>query len=355
MSFVLIIAGLVLLIGGAEILVKGASRLAGAMGISSLVIGLTVVAFGTSAPELAVSMAAGLNGQADIALGNVLGSNIFNVLFILGLSALIIPLRVDTQLVRLDMPIMIGAALLGWWFAADGVLVLFEGVILCSGIIAYTAFLYFKSKADRLLLDGERTKAVPMRHVGAKALATSFGYVVIGLVLLVYGSRLLVDGAVDLARSLGVDELIISLTIVAAGTSMPEVFTSVVAALRGQRDIAVGNVVGSNIFNILMVLGATTIVSGSVGVSPQVQHFDLPVMVLVMLVCLPIFFTRGEISRWEGGLLFFYYLAYTGYLVFVALQHPAIGLFDTLVLWIAVPLTVVALGWSALHSLRVKN
>jgi len=256
LTLVLFLLGLGCLIGGAELLVRGASRLAAAAGISPLVIGLTVVAYGTSAPEMAVSVQSALAAQADIALGNVVGSNIFNVLFILGVSALIIPLTVAQQFVRKEVPIMIGASLLLWLAAADGVIARWESALLFAGIVAYTVYLVRESRRERREIQEEYAAefgAAPAAKGGG--VAVNIGLVLAGLALLVLGSRWLVDGAVAIARAAGLSELVIGLTIVAAGTSLPEVATSILAAVRGERDIAVGNVVGSNIFNILAVLG----------------------------------------------------------------------------------------------------
>lgn len=344
MAIAAIIGGLVLLTAGAEVLVRGAVGLARAVGLPSLIIGLTVVAFGTSAPELAVSTRAGLAGQADIALANVVGSNIFNVLFILGLSALVVPLAASTQLVRLDVPVMIGVSGLTWLFAADGTIGRGEGVVLFIGVITYTALLTYL---------GKRKPPAP-EPVGPDAIAdkpmplgVSVVLVAIGLVLLVLGARWLVDGAVELARLLGVSELVIGLTIVAAGTSLPEAATSVVAGLRGQRDIAIGNVVGSNIFNILAVLGAAASISpGGVRVAPEALRFDIPVMMAVAVACLPIFYTGGRISRGEGAMFLAYYAAYVAFLVLTAAHHSSLPVFKTAMLGFAIPLSALGVGIS---------
>ncbi|MEW5734027.1 MAG: calcium/sodium antiporter [Thermodesulfobacteriota bacterium] len=311
-----ILAGFALLIAGAELLVRGASRLARIAGLSPLVIGLTVVAYGTSMPEFAVSVKASLSGSADIALGNVVGSNIFNVLFILGLSSLIVPLSVSKQLVRLDVPVMIAASLLLWAFAAGGRVGRFQGLVLFLLAVGYTVFLIRKG-----LRNGNGSSADPATKTdkGLRSIAWSIALVLAGLLLLVYGARLLVDGATALARHLGLSELLIGLTIVAAGTSLPEAATSVVAALRRERDIAVGNVVGSNIFNILAVLGASAAASPrGVAVSPAALLLDIPVMVAAAVFCLPFFFTGFRISRLEGFSFLFFYLAYVAYLIFSA-------------------------------------
>ncbi|MDX1656258.1 MAG: calcium/sodium antiporter, partial [Candidatus Competibacteraceae bacterium] len=258
MTLVLFGLGFVLLVGGAEWLVRGASHLAAASGIPPLIIGLTVVAFGTSAPELAVSVQSALNGQADIALGNVVGSNILNVLLILGLAALIVPLTVSHQLIRLDVPLMIGVSLLVWLLSLDGSLGRLDGLLLVAGIIAYTAFSVIKGRQES---QGGDEFEQEFGDPGRRGMAWNLGLIAAGLALLVLGASWLVDGAVMMARYFGISELIIGLTIVSVGTSLPEIAASVVASLRGERDIAVGNVVGSNLFNLLLVLGVTATVA----------------------------------------------------------------------------------------------
>ena len=359
LTLVLFILGLFCLIGGAELLVRGASRLAAAVGISPLVIGLTVVAFGTSAPELAVSVLSAASGQADIAVGNVVGSNIFNVLFILGLAALITPLVVAQQVVRLEVPLMIGTALLLPLLALDGRLGRIDGLLLFGGIVAYTIWSIRRSRKESAAVQEEYARefgaqAEPNPHPGGTW--RQFGLIVAGLVLLVAGSNWLVDGAVAIARAFGVSELIIGLTIIAAGTSMPEVATSIMASLRGERDIAVGNVVGSNIFNILAVLGFSSLVApGGVPVSASALAFDIPVMIAVSIACLPIFFTGHLIARWEGGLFFGLYLAYTTYLVLGAMHHDRLGQFSAAMLWFVLPLVVITLLATAIRAWRQGN
>ncbi|MCX7939881.1 MAG: calcium/sodium antiporter, partial [Thermoflexales bacterium] len=254
-TIVLFVAGLALAIGGAEALVRGASRLAAALGVSPLVIGLTVVAFGTSSPELAVSVQSSLLGLSGVSLGNVVGSNIFNVLLILGLSALVAPLTVAQQLIRLDVPLMIGVSLVAYLFALDGNVGRFEGVMLFAGIVAYTVFLILESRRESRDIEKEYAQEFGERPRGALQILINLLLVGAGLGMLVIGSRWLIDGAVAIARMLGVSEVVIALTLIAGGTSLPEVATSVVASIRGERDIAVGNIVGSNIFNLLSVLG----------------------------------------------------------------------------------------------------
>lgn len=341
----LLLAGTVLLVAGAEALVRGAARLAAAIGISPLVIGLTVVAFGTSSPELAVSLRAGAAGEADIALGNVVGSNIFNVLFILGVSALVRPLAVAQRLVRLDVPLMIGVSVLLLLLALDGRIGRVDGVLLVGGIVAYTVFVVRDNVQESAAVRAEYEREFGVRPRRTTQWALNVALVAGGLVMLVMGSRWLVQSAVAVAAALGVSELVIGLTIVAAGTSLPEVATSVVATARGERDIAVGNVVGSNLFNILAILGLSALAApGGIEVAAQALRFDLPVMVAVSVACLPVFFTGQRIARWEGALFLGYYAAYTAYLILGATEHAALPAFSAVMGLFVVPITAVTLA-----------
>lgn len=356
MTLLVFVAGLAFLIIGAEVLVRGASRLAAALGISPLVIGLTVVAFGTSSPELAVSIKAALSDQASIALGNVVGSNIFNVLFILGLSAIIVPLVVSRQLIRLDVPLMIALSALVLVVSLDGGLSRVDGFLLVVGLVAYVGFLIYQSRRENAAPTDEFADAYAPEAAHGGSRAKNIGLVVVGLALLVLGSQWLVDSAVAFAQVLGVSELIIGLTIVAAGTSMPEVVTSVIAAVRGERDIAVGNVVGSNIFNIMGVLGLASVIAPTgIDVLPALVGFDLPVMIAVAFACLPIFFTGGVISRVEGAFLLVYYVAYTLYLVLAATHHDALPEFSAVMLYFVLPITASTLLTVAVRELRGRT
>jgi len=359
MTYLLFFAGLAALIAGADVLVRGASRLALSLGISPLVVGLTVVAFGTSAPEVAVSVGAVLDGRTDMALGNALGSNIFNVLFILGVSALIVPLVVNIQLIRQEVPIMLGASLLLLLLSLDGLLSWNDGLVLLVLLAAYTTFLVLQSRRESQAAQdeyahefGPTSAATWMDRIWVQLLL-----IVAGLALLVLGSDWLVQAAVLIAKSFGVSDLVIALTIVAAGTSMPEVATSIMAAIKGERDIAVGNVVGSNIFNALGCMGIASLVSGSAGlvVPPAVMNFDLWVMAAVMLACVPVFLTGQVIARWEGAVFLGYYLAYVTYLVLSAQQHGALGVFSVAMLSFVLPLTLVTLVVLALPKPAKSN
>jgi len=339
------IIGLLLLVAGAELLVRGASKLAAAYGISPLVIGLTIVAFGTSTPEIAVCVKASFANQSDLVTGNCIGSSVFNILFILGACAVIAPLVVAQQLVWFDVPIMIGAHVLWLALGADGVISRWDGLLLLAGIVGYTVFAIRKSRQESAAVTAEYASAYPPSPRTKRTILVQLGLIVAGLVLCVLGAGWMVDSAVTLARAWGVSELVIGLTIVAAGTSMPEVATSIVATIRGQRDIAIGNVVGSNIFNILGILGLSGLIAPhGIAVAPTIFRFDLPVAIAACVACLPIFFTGHKIARWEGGVFLGYYAAYTGYLVFAAQQHDALPAFSQIMLWLVIPLTVMTLA-----------
>ncbi len=352
-----LVLGLLLLSAGAELLVAGAARLAGVLGISPLVIGLTVVAFGTSAPELAVSLRSGFADQAGIAVGNVVGSNIFNILVILGLSALVTPLVVAQQLVRLDVPVMIAVTGMVWLLGADGAVGRLDGILLVGILVAYLVFLVRQSRKEPLAVRAEYDQEFGAHEARTRSRSpVDVLRIAAGLAMLVVGARWLVDGAGGIARALGVSELIIGLTVVAAGTSLPEAATSVVAALRGERDIAVGNAVGSNIFNLLAVLGTAAVLTPKgIAVSEAALRFDIPVMTAVAVACLPVFFTGNLIARWEGALFLGYYAAYIAYLVLDALGHRLLPLFSTAMLVFVLPLTAITLALVSWRAYRARR
>jgi cation:H+ antiporter len=337
------VLGLTVLVIGADVMVRGASRLAVSFGVSPLVVGLTVVAFGTSAPEMAVSVGSALNGTPDLAIGNVVGSNIANILLILGISALITPLLVDEQIIRQEIPIMIGASALLVVMALDGSIGRIEAAALFGLVVAYTVFLIAQSRRASKNVQDEFETEIPTSNWD-RHWAVQVALIVVGLVMLVQGAGWLVDAAVAFARAFGVSDLVIGLTVVAVGTSMPEIATSIVAAIRGQRDIAVGNVVGSNVFNILAVLGVTGLVSsGGLPVSDAARNFDLWVMLAVAFACLPIMISGREIARWEGGVFIAYYAIYTAWLVLQAQQHSSLPAFSGVMLSYVLPITVITL------------
>lgn len=351
------IAGLALLTLGAEWLVRGASRIAAWAGISPLVIGLTVVAFGTSAPELAINIQSSLAGQPDIAIGNVVGSNIANILLILGISAIVAPLVVTQQVVRQDVPIMIGISIVTYLFALDGLISTLEGFIFVSALFVYIWFLIRQSRKESYEVEQEyEQEYAPHEQKNLRGWLRNIALVVAGLGLLVLGARWMVDSAVEVARWLGISELVIGLTVVAVGTSLPELATSVVAAAKGERDIAVGNVVGSNIFNLFFVLGLSSIiVPVGIPVSQAAISFDIPVMIVVALASFPVFFTGGQIFRWEGFLFLGYYVAYTVYLILKATGHDALPMVNMVMGWFVLPLTALTLVISLWHEFRVRR
>lgn len=358
-NWVLLIAGLAVLVIGADLLVRGASRLALRFGISPLVIGLTVVAFGTSSPELAVSVQSGLSGQADIAVGNVVGSNIFNVLAVLGLAALIAPLLVQQQLVRFEVPLVVGLSVLVLVMAQDGRIGSFDGLLLVAGLVAYTVLVIRQARREVAEVQAEYAKEFGAATAGWQVrLPVQVVFVLGGLGLLVLGATWLVDSAVSIARALEISEAVIGLTIVAAGTSFPELATSVVAAIRGERDIAVGNVVGSSMFNLLGILGVAALVTpGGLLVAPGLVFFDIPVMIAVAFACLPIFSSGHRIARWEGAMFMAYYVVYVTYLILAATRHDALRSFSSTMLGFALPLTGVTLLviWAQQRSREITS
>lgn len=351
----LFIAGLVILIVGADLLVRGAARLAAAFGVSPLVIGLTIVAIGTASPEIAVSLQAAVTGQGDLTLGNVLGSNIFNILFILGITALLAPIVIAQQLIRKDAPIMLGVSLLALGLASDGNLGFGDGMVLLSGMVVYVVFALWQSRLESKKVQDEYAEEFAAKEpLTTQNMLLNMFFILAGLGLLVWGSRWLVDSAVFIAKALGVSELVIGLTIVAVGTSLPEVATSIIAALKGESDIAVGNAVGSNIFNLLGVLGLGALLAPQgISVVERVLRLDYLVMVFVALICLPIFYIDNRISRVEGTLLLGYYVLYVTYVILQASKSstlPAVTLFITFF----ASITFVALVVVAVRSSRSK-
>lgn len=310
MMIVLLISGTVLLYFGAELLVKGSANLAMRCGVSALVAGLTIVAFGTSAPELVVSIKAALDGLGDIAVGNVIGSNIFNIAIILGLSALIHPMKVHLNVLKVDTPVMLASSVLLMAVLHDLYLSRVEGIFLFAGIIAYTTFTIITARRT-----GETKVDFPLEQLTPKKKVTpvlDIIFVIGGLCLLVLGSRFFVNGAVSLARAIGVSEAVIGLTIVAVGTSLPELATSIIASIKKEDDIAIGNIIGSNIFNILAILGTSSTITplNASGVGQISLYFMLGTTVLLM----PFMRTGFVLNRIEGLMLLIVYGGYMYYL-----------------------------------------
>jgi cation:H+ antiporter len=356
-TVLLLIAGLALLVVGAEALVRGASKIAAAVGISPLVIGLTVVAFGTSAPELAVGAQAALAGSGDIALGNVIGSNIFNILVIIGLSAAIIPLVVHQQLVRLDVPLVIVLSFLVLFLGLDGKIGRGEGALLFLGLLAFVAYEVLRGRKETEEVQREYAQEYgDGRGKSPGQWALNVALLIAGLGMLVLGADWLVDSASAIARSLGVSELVIGLTIVAAGTSAPELATSGMAAVRGERDIAVGNAIGSNVFNILGVLGLTAALApNGIAVPESALRFDIPVMIAVAVAALPIFFTGYTIARWEGLLFMAMYGGYVLFLLLDAVEHWSLTIYSTAMVLFVIPIVALTLAVLAARELRLHR
>jgi cation:H+ antiporter len=353
-TFVLLGMGFVLLLLGADLLVRGASNLALTLGMSPLIIGLTIVAFGTSAPELAINLRSALTGQPELAIGNVIGSNILNILLLLGIAAIIAPIKISHRLIKLDLPVMIGASFLFLGLALDNTLGRWDGLLLLSGIIFYTWFSIRQSspKVQEIPTDSI-SKLTPRNNY--QHIILQLIEIIVGLVLLVQGSQWLVNGAVAIAQFLGISELIIGLTIVAIGTSLPEIATVVIASLRSKHELVVGNAIGSNLFNILLVLGISSLIApAGIEVPTSALVFDIPVMIAVAVACLPIFFTDYLIEAWEGWLFLAYYVAYTLYLVLNASQHALLPAFSVIMLGFVIPLTTLTLLILVWRAIKVS-
>jgi len=326
------IIGLASLVWGAEILVRSSSKLAASIGVSKLVIGLTVVAFGTSAPELAVGIDAGIRGKSDILMGNVIGSNLTNTLLILGLSALIIPLKVHKNLIRFDLPVMIGATILLIGLSYNNILSTLECLILILFLFIYLiALVRFSGKTDFTKKE-ELLAGSPW----VNGLLTF-----VGLVMLIAGARWLVDSATIFAEMAGVSELVIGLTIVAIGTSMPEIVTSILAAIKGEKDLAVGSIVGSNILNILSVIGISGLFIPEIPIQQSLLNIDMLVLLGISVLCVPFFYSGKIISRTEGAILFACYILYLTYLYLDSVQSDLFALFVQGIFYVVIPAVVI--------------
>jgi len=354
LTVVALVIGIGCLVGGAELLVKGAATIASKLGIAPVIIGLTVVAFGTSAPELAVSVSAAFGGNADVAFGNVVGSNIANILLILGASAIVGGLAVQQRIIRVDIPLLIAVSVLALLLSLDNNIGRVDGVILFIGVIAYVGWLILGARSERSYIVEEYADSVDTLEGAAVARPLWFNValVVVGLIVLVIGSQLLVSAATDIAESAGISDLVIGLTVVAIGTSLPELATSILAAIRGQRDIAVGNVIGSNLFNLLSVLGLTSIVSSDgIPVSDVSLRLDFPVMLAATVVLVPIVWNGFQITRWEGFVLVGFYAAYVAYLVLDAGDSSAASAVGPAAL-IVVPLVAMTFAVTGFQGWR---
>ncbi len=337
--------GLIILLTGAELLVRGATDLAGHFRVAPLLLGITVVALGTSAPELAITLFAALTEYTvDVAVGNILGSNVANILLVLGLAALLRPIAVAPRLVRGHLPAMIAASALSAALAADGRIGAGDGAILLTGLGAYLAGTVSWDEPQEL--DAAAPQASATRSQAA--LRT-----LLGIPLLAAGSWLLVDGGVTLADTLGISDLVVGLTMIAIGTSLPEIAAAAAAARHGQSDMIVGTVIGSNCYNLLAVLGSAAIFSpDGLTVAATARYFDIPIMLAVGLACVPIFWSGYRISRWEGALLLGYYAAYCTFLYLGETQQSSLAALQTVMLGLVVPWTALALLVTAVRLLR---
>lgn len=352
-SILKFIGGLALLLGGAELLIRGAVSIAERLHIPQLIIGLTIVGFGTSSPELAVSVRSAVENHADIAFGNVVGSNIFNILFILGISSLISPVKISRQLIIWDVPLMIGISLLTAFLVQDLNISQREGWALCCMLVGYVWVSIQIARKAKKFAEGSLVEA---RSQSTMRLPTAVCAISLGLYLLVTGATFIVEGAIQVARLLGASELVISLTIVAAGTSLPEITTSILSSVKGKQDLSVGNVIGSNIFNLLGVLGLSAVCSTNGLSVPQAAiNFDLLIMVATALACAPIFFTGQSISRWEGALFIGYYIAYTVYLILFSTDHSVLPAYSKILGVFCIPMTVLGLLISVGIQIRNKR
>jgi len=319
-ALLLLLAGLLALAAGAEVVVRSATRLAASAGVSPMTLGLTVVAIGTSMPELAVGITAANQGTPGLAIGNIAGTNLVNLLFILGLSALLDPLSLHLRVIRLDLPAMVVAALMMTMMSWDGRLARAEGLLLVGTAVIYTIALVQVSRREshvvraeyRVMYPGDAETARPTLYTQAKQTLM----LVAGMALTVLGAEWLVDGAVAVARAVGISDAVIGLTIVAIGTSAPELATTIVSTIKRERDVAVGNLLGSSIYNILVILGLTCLaVPGGLHVDRVLLLFDIPLMVAVALLCVPVFVTGHRVSRIEGGIFVSVYIAYVVFIL----------------------------------------
>ena len=355
-----ILLGLLLLVGGGELLVRGASALAVRSGLTPLVVGLTVVAVATSTPELAVSTGAALRGETDLALGNVVGSNIANVLLILGISALILPLTARRRIVRVDVPVMLALGVLTLLLSLDGRIGVTDGVVLLTVFLVHLVASVWIARRDPepdpvpgAATDGEPREDGASSEPGGGVLPAWAAVLLVlgGVVLLVVGAGLLVTGATAIATALGVSGLVVGLTVVAVGTSLPELAASAIAALRGERDLALGKVVGSCIANLGLVLGLPALLAEGLDVAPAVLALDLPVMLATALVLLPVSFTGFVVARWEGGLFLALYAAYVGYVVLQATSHDALSGFTSVMTLFVLPFVLIMLATTVAYEL----
>lgn len=351
---VLAVAGFAALAVGGEVVVRGAVLLARRLGLTPLLIGVTIVALGTSAPELAVSLQAAFEARPEVSVGNVVGSNLLNILVVLGISSLIVPLVVSQRLVWWDVPLMIGATVLAFALGADGTLGKIDGLILLAVLAGYLFFAIRFSRRESAAVEREYAEAFDEDEV--TSLSWALFLTGIGLTLLVLGADWFVEAAVAMALAFGVSELVVSLTVVAIGTSLPELVTATIAAWRGENDIAVGNVVGSNMMNLLLILGVSaSLAPGGLAVPAAVLAFDFPVCLAASVACLPIFWAGHRVERAEGGLFVVAYASYLAVLVFDAIGSPLVGPARNVLFFGVGPASLCVVGWSFWRAHRMPG
>ena len=350
-----IFLGIAILFIGGELFVQGASTLALILGVPQLVIGLTIVSLGTSAPELFVSIGSYLRNSDAIAVGNVVGSNIFNVLVVLGSSALIVPLQVKSRLVRRDVPLLLAVSAAVWGMSSSGILGWQSGVALLIALTINTIWEIRTAREEPSEIQTAEPK-VMINPVSQKWLST-ISKIILGIAILAFGSNLLISGAKSVASLYGWSEVIIGLTIVSAGTSLPELITSIVAALRGKTDLAIGNVIGSSLLNQLLVLGGCAVFTGSAGLKVEevLIQKDFPIMILTVLACMPIFWTRGRISRSEGGVLLGLYIIYLADQILPYTMPELQSVFRSIFLLFILPISIIILIYRTLSHWNYKN
>ncbi len=353
--FLEIFLGIVILFVGGELFVQGASTLALILGVPQLVIGLTIVSLGTSSPELFVSVGSYIRNSDAIAVGNVVGSNIFNVLVVLGSSALIVPLKVKSRLVRRDVPLLLAVSAAVWGMASSGILSWQSGVALLIALAINTMWEIRTAREE----PDEIQDAEPEVHINSVP-NKWFGTIckiILGIIVLSVGSNLLISGAKSIASLYGWSEVIIGLTIVSVGTSLPELITSIVASLKGKTDLAIGNVVGSSLLNQLLVLGGCAVFAGNKGIKVEeiLIQKDFPIMILTVLACMPIFWTKGKISRYEGGVLLGLYLIYLADQIIPYTIPEFQSQFHSVFLFFILPISTIVLSYQAILYWKLKH
>lgn len=344
LAFLTLVGGLVGLVVSGSGIVNGASTIGLRLGLPPLVVGLTIVAAGTSAPELAVTWSAASKGDVSLALGNVVGSNIANILLVLGLVAVIGVIPISRRARRVEFPVMILASVVTAALALDGTISRTDGVILLIGLVAYISWMIIEARRRPNGL-GSGSGMVELEPPTGRRTLIAIGLFAVGAVGVAVSAQFVVAGAEEIALELGVPDLVVGLTVLAIGTSAPEVVTSVIAAVQGEREVAVGNAIGSNVFNLLFVLGLVSATQSDLPVADELIQLDLPVMIAVAVLCIPFAITGNGITRWEGIAFLSLYAAYLSYLVLDGLENSVATPFGALVLFVGAPVIVIFCAW----------